>query len=236
MNNGSSTSARRHDARADSATLDWRTRASIAVAAFVIRLLSSTWRVTSIGRGDFEAESARGRTVLFSFWHGQMLSLIAEHKRPSAVLISDHRDGEIIAQIIRKFGLSVIRGSTSRGATRALLQSSRALHEGIDVGITPDGPRGPRHSYASGALIIAQRSGAPIIPIATCASRAWVLKTWDCFEIPKPFARVIVLYGAPIAVSASDARSAVTETARFATAMNVVAERAKLALQGEDTL
>ena len=206
-------------------------RMAITLAAFVIRVLSRTWRVTSLGREAFESQRVQGRTVLYSFWHGQMLSLIAEHKLPSAVLISDHRDGEIIARIIQKFGLSVIRGSTSRGASRALLQMSRALSNGTDVGITPDGPRGPRHSYAAGALIIAQRTGAPIIPIATIAARSWKLKTWDGFEIPKPFTRVVVVYDAPISVTALNAREASVDTERFKRAMDAVEARARRALQ-----
>jgi lysophospholipid acyltransferase (LPLAT)-like uncharacterized protein len=228
---GAKSAQRPRDEPRDAKPLGFGMRLTISVAAFVIRTLSRSWRVTSVGRESFEGERARGHPVLFSFWHGQMLSLIAEHKLPSSVLISDHRDGEIVARIIEKFGLSVIRGSTSRGASRALLQMSRALSDGTDVGITPDGPRGPRHAYASGALVIAQRTGAPIVPIATVASSSWILNTWDGFEIPKPFARVIVVYDTPIFVTSENARTAAADTARLAEAMDRVAERASATLR-----
>jgi lysophospholipid acyltransferase (LPLAT)-like uncharacterized protein len=193
-------------------TLDWKTRALVTVGAFVIGALARTWRVRSIGREHFDGERRVGRSVIFAFWHGQMLPLVVEHQRPSYMLISDHRDGEIITQIVKRFGVRTIRGSSSRGAARALLQLARTLQEGGDVGITPDGPRGPRHSFAPGTLLLAQRTGAPIIMLSAFASDAWRLNTWDQFEIPKPFARVTIVYDKPLRVAASDERPTTADT------------------------
>jgi lysophospholipid acyltransferase (LPLAT)-like uncharacterized protein len=109
-------------------------------------------------------------------------------------MISEHRDGEIIARVAQGLGLELVRGSSSRGAARALLAACRMIESGWNVAITPDGPRGPNHSVAPGAAIIAQRSGAPLLPVACVASRAWRLSSWDGFMIPKPFARVTVAY------------------------------------------
>ena len=108
------------------------------------------------------------------------------------MLISTHADGEIIARICEALGYRTIRGSTSRGGARALVEITRTLERGIEVAITPDGPRGPPHSIAPGTLYAAQRSNAPIVPIYVHASRAWHLATWDSFMIPKPFARLTI--------------------------------------------
>lgn len=207
--------------------LDWKTRAAISVGGFVIRMLARTWRIRAVGRESFDANRAAGKGAIFTFWHGQMLPLVAEHHRPTTVLISDHRDGEIITQIVSSFGCRAVRGSSSKGAARALLQLSRTLNEGNDIAITPDGPRGPRHSFAPGAVVLSQRTGASIVLLASYAKRVWRLNTWDGFEIPKPFAKVTVAYGEPFVVSADGAREAATDVDAVAAALVKLVERAK---------
>ena len=209
-----------------SPTLDWKTRAGISVGGFLIRALARTWRVRVEGREAVEAVRRSGQGVIFTFWHGQMLPLLAEHNRPTTVLISDHRDGEIITQIVSGFGCRAVRGSSSKGAARALLQLSRALNEGNDIAITPDGPRGPRHSFAPGAVVLSQRTSAPIAFMVSHTNRVWRLKTWDHFEIPKPFARVTVVYSEPFVVSADRARDATTEVETVKAALIALGERA----------
>lgn len=206
--------------------LDWKTRAAISVGGFIIRMLARTWRIRAVGRDTFDAGRVPGTAAIFTFWHGQMLPLVAEHHRPTTVLISDHRDGEIITQIVRGFGCRAVRGSSSKGAARALLQLSRTLTDGNDIAITPDGPRGPRHSFAPGALVLSQRTGAPIVLLASHASRVWKLNTWDGFEIPKPFARVTVAYGAPFVVQGDRARDAAIDVERVSRELRELAELA----------
>lgn len=207
--------------------LDWKTRAAIVVGGFLIRMLARTWRIRAVGRESFDANRAAGKGAIFTFWHGQMLPLVAEHRRPTTVLISDHKDGEIITQIVSGFGCRAVRGSSSKGAARALLQLSRTLNEGNDIAITPDGPRGPRHSFAPGAVVLSQRTGSPIVLLASYASHVWRLNTWDGFEIPKPFARVTVAYGEPFVVSAEGVREAATDVDAVAAALVKLGERAK---------
>src|SRR5258707_3590842 len=150
-----------------------------------------------------------------------MLPLLYFHRnRGIAVLVSEHGDGEIIARILRDFGFRLIRGSTSRGAARALIAVDRELREGFDVGITPDGPRGPRHSVAPGALLAAHRAGAKLMPLAAHASAFWQLGTWDRFIIPKPFARIAVAYGDATPVAADSARAAGAMTELLSSAMD----------------
>jgi lysophospholipid acyltransferase (LPLAT)-like uncharacterized protein len=130
--------------------------------------------------------------VIFAFWHGDLLMqpylYYRFRKQPKAnVLISDHFDGKIIARIMVFFRLGTIHGSTRRNAAKVLIQAMRSLKEGYDIGITPDGPKGPRHEVADGIMVMAQKTGAKVIVYACVPSRYWRLKSWDRFTIPKPF-------------------------------------------------
>jgi len=170
---------------------------------------------------------ASGQPFIYSLWHGHLLPLLWHHRGSGvAILISEHRDGELIARAAQWLGYRLIRGSTTRGAERALLSLVRELKGGRQVAITPDGPRGPARTFAPGALIAAQRSGAPILPVAASADRAWRLKSWDRFVIPKPFARVTVAYGAPTTVDAPSARAAADDAPRVEALMNATSELA----------
>jgi lysophospholipid acyltransferase (LPLAT)-like uncharacterized protein len=197
---------------------DWRHRFRVAVAAgigrLVVRVLGATWRVS---RG---ARSATSTPVVYSLWHGELLPLLWAHRGEGiVVLISTHADGEIIARIAASLGYGLARGSSSRGATRALVELSRAVESGRNVAVTPDGPRGPRHAFAPGVLVVAQRTGVPVVCARASASRAWRLRSWDRFVIPKPFARVTVRYGLPEIVAGTSARDAEAEAPRFARLM-----------------
>ncbi|MGQ0639415.1 MAG: lysophospholipid acyltransferase family protein [Gemmatimonadaceae bacterium] len=170
----------------------------------VIAMLARTWRIATVNTQSFETRREATRPVIFAFWHANMLPLLWQHRgQGAAVLISTHSDGEIIARICEALGYRTIRGSTSRGGARALVELVRALDSGIDVAITPVGPRGPAHSIAPGVVYTAQRADVPIIPTQVHASRAWRLKTWDRFMIPKPFARITIRYGDPLIVPTS---------------------------------
>jgi len=152
-----------------------------------------------------------------------MLPLLYHHRDEGvSVLISEHRDGELIARVAESLGFRTVRGSTSRGASRALVGLARELATGHDVAITPDGPRGPARSFAPGALIAAQRASAPVIGVGVSATAAWRLRTWDGFIIPKPFARVTIAYSDPVQLDAASARAATAETSRFQSLMSDV--------------
>ena len=122
-------------------------------------------------------------------------------QRRAKVMISDHKDGEIIARVISFFSIDAIRGSSSKGAVKALAQSFRELKSGIDVIITPDGPRGPYHSVADGAVVIAQKQNAPIQILNYEASKFWQLKSWDKMIIPKPFSKISYTLSPPFSVT-----------------------------------
>jgi len=200
-----------------------RVRWIARVGTALIRLLAMTWRVRVENDAELRAARASGRRVIFTLWHGELLPLLWHHRGEGiAVVISEHRDGEIIAQIAERLGYATVRGSSSRGASRALIGLVRALESGLDVAVTPDGPRGPAHVFAPGAAIAAQRTGAPLALIRATASRAWRLKSWDRFLVPKPFAQVRVVYGPLTFVEAPSPREATEQVPRLQAALDAI--------------
>ncbi|OQX59656.1 MAG: hypothetical protein B5M52_02755 [Helicobacteraceae bacterium 4484_230] len=130
--------------------------------------------------------------VIFAFWHGDLLMqpylYYKFRKKPYAqMLISDHFDGKIIAKIITYFRLGTIHGSTTRNAVKVLINAIRSLKAGYDIGITPDGPRGPRHEVADGIIMMAQKTKAKVIVFSCVPSKYTQLGSWDRFTVPKPF-------------------------------------------------
>jgi lysophospholipid acyltransferase (LPLAT)-like uncharacterized protein len=196
------------------------------VGTLIFRALARTWRLHVINAEPHRAIRATGQPVIYTFWHGTMLPLLWQHRKEGvAILISEHGDGEIIARIAHSLGYQSVRGSTSRGGERAILGTARELENGRDVAFTPDGPRGPRESFAPGALIVSQRTGAPLVLITVDAPRAWRLTSWDRFLIPKPFARVTIAYEDPVAVDAPDARAAAAQAPAWQERLRNLASR-----------
>jgi lysophospholipid acyltransferase (LPLAT)-like uncharacterized protein len=166
-----------------------------------IGVLGRTLRFEIEGRETWKALHARGEVVIFVFWHSRILPLAHLHRDEGAVvLISEHRDGELIARIIRRRGFGTARGSSTRGGARGLRTLLKALRDGRDLAITPDGPRGPARRMKLGPLVAARLSGAPIIPVAVGGEDVWRVRSWDRFVVPRPFARLKVRYGAPIRI------------------------------------
>lgn len=174
------------------------------LGAGLVWLLGKTWRITMIGQENVEEVWRQGKKACYAFWHGRLLALSYTHRGQGIrVLVSLHRDGEFIARIIEKLGFSPVRGSTTRGGFKALLEMVTASRK-ADIGISPDGPRGPRWKVQPGATYISSRALIPIVPLTDSASSAWVINSWDRFLIPKPFSKVVVIVGEAIWVD-SDA-------------------------------
>lgn len=186
--------------------------AAIMIGAY-IRLVHATSRWTLTGFENFEDAAKEGKGVILAFWHGRLLMAPAvrrETDRRVFMLISAHRDGEIIARGVKGFGIDFIRGSASnkdkpgkekRGAP-AIAQMIAALGEGHVVGFTPDGPTGPGEKAKPGVIRLAQLSGAPIIPAAYAVSRGRRLNSWDRFLLAAPFSRGYYHAGPAIRVPA----------------------------------
>jgi len=176
------------------------------LAPLLLRLLALTWRVQRTGDAGFARQRSTDPWIV-AMWHGRMLTLmpLRHHKnRGIGVLVSPSDDGEIAKRALRSFRYRIVRGSLSRGGARALREMHELLAANGQLVVTPDGPRGPRHAINVGITWLARATGAPILPVGVAVDRAWRLRSWDRFTIPKPFARIRVHYGDPVHV-ASDA-------------------------------
>jgi lysophospholipid acyltransferase (LPLAT)-like uncharacterized protein len=198
----------------------------------LIALLGSTLRWRTEGLEHFDAIAASGRQPIMAFWHGRILPATYFFRRRGIVVItSENFDGEWIAGIIERFGYETARGSTSRGARKALLQLTRDIAAGKPVGFTLDGPRGPAGVAQPGAVWLAKATGNPVLPFHLEASRHWTLNSWDHTQIPKPYATVALAVGTPIDVP-SDADEAMQDARRceLETSLKVLQQRASVML------
>ena len=180
-----------------------------------IRVVWATNR-WSVEGGEHPAKlNAAKRPYIGAFWHGRLLMMPFGWPRhmPLAMLISAHRDGRIIAEAVRYFGIDIIAGSSNRGAREALRRMVRAVKDGSCIAITPDGPDGPAMTATSGVIQVARLAQAPIEPITYATSRRIILNSWDRFHLPLPFGRGLFLIGEPIEVPA-DADEATIEQLR----------------------
>jgi lysophospholipid acyltransferase (LPLAT)-like uncharacterized protein len=168
------------------------------LGAGTVAALFATTRVEREGVENYERFRRQGTPVIFVFWHGQLLPLVHAHRHEGiVVLVSEHGDGEMITRVIERCGFGTVRGSSTRGGTTGLRGLVRAARAGRDLAITPDGPRGPRGELKPGALLAAQLTGCPVVPLALAASAAWRVSSWDGFLVPKPFATVRIEYLEP---------------------------------------
>jgi lysophospholipid acyltransferase (LPLAT)-like uncharacterized protein len=185
------------------------------LAAGLVRVLGATLRLTLDGVAPLVPLWHARRPLIYVVWHGRILMmpwlnarLRASHgARAPRVLVSLSRDGELMTRFVRRFGLDVVRGSSSRGAGTAVRALAATLSAGDDVAIVPDGPRGPREAFQPGAVALAALTGTPIVPLAVAAHPARQLATWDRFLVPLPFARCAAVFGEAMAVARDDDRA-----------------------------
>jgi hypothetical protein len=174
----------------------------------------------------------RNQPVIFAIWHNRLLMLPRVFDpsfptRQSFGLISASRDGDLIATFIERSGYGTIRGSSSRKGVLALRQLMDTLAANGNVLFTPDGPRGPVYEVSQGVIFLAQKSAAPIVPIHMEYSSCWRLKSWDRFVVPRPFATLRAIFGAPISIpSISDPEQFEAERRRLQNAMMSLVEQA----------
>jgi len=184
-----------------------RERLLALVGSIILKALFLTIRLRLDDRCGI-SRNAFPEPALLCFWHNRILGITcAFHRfypkklrRGVTVLTSPSRDGEILSQLVAAFGMGSVRGSSSRRGSRALLELVRLIREGGDIAITPDGPRGPRYSLGPGVILLAQSTGAAIVPIHASCSRSFRMKTWDGFIIPLPFSTISVTVGERIKI------------------------------------
>lgn len=186
---------------ADPARADWRLAALSGAAAGFIRLLRSTVRLRHHGDAAQRERERRGEPFILAFWHRHLLLMpYAYRGRRISVLVSQSRDGELIARTVAHLGIDSSRGSSSRGGAAGLRSLLRKAGEGIDIAFTPDGPRGPAGVVQPGVILAAAATGFPIHPVALAATRCRRLRSWDRFVVPLPLSTVHFVYGEPLRV------------------------------------
>lgn len=177
-----------------------------AVTLPAVRVLASSWRITVAHEERWRVLRQANRPHVFLLWHEALLPLLWQHRNQGvAIVVSEARDGQYLSDVATSLGYRTVRGSSTRGGARALLGAVRELRTSGAVAFTPDGPRGPRRELKPGVVAAAQRGGGVIVPIHAEADRAWRLHSWDRFMIPKPLARVRIIYGRPFEVAEGEA-------------------------------
>lgn len=173
------------------------------LAAVLVRLIGATWRIERHGHDPSDPRLRSSEPSIFALWHSQLLALIYTHRgRDAVVLVSRHRDGELVSRLLERLGYRTARGSSTRGGGEGLLSLLSHAEAGRSLAVTPDGPRGPAEVVKPGVIYLAARSGLPIVPIA-CASRpSRRLRSWDGMRVPGWFARLRVEAGAPLRIPA----------------------------------
>jgi lysophospholipid acyltransferase (LPLAT)-like uncharacterized protein len=178
----------------------WHPLAAGAGAA-ALRLLGATWRLRRTNTGEVDRWLAGGGRCIYALWHCRMLSCIYSYRDLGvAALVSRSRDGELIAGVIERLGYIAARGSSSRGGQQGFQELLRFAAAGRSLTLTPDGPRGPKEVLKPGLVRLASLTGLKVLPVASASQGAWVLRSWDGFRVPRPFARVLIAYGEPVEV------------------------------------
>jgi lysophospholipid acyltransferase (LPLAT)-like uncharacterized protein len=172
----------------------------------LIRLLYATMRVRVLGHEIPKAYHDRGEGTINVFWHARLLMLPFAYvgTKSPYILISSHGDGEIIANVMKCFGFSLVRGSSSKMGTKALKEMVKLARQNHDLGITPDGPRGPAEEVKPGVPLLGRLTGRPIIPLAYSCSRAKRFNSWDRFMLPYPFSRGVIIWGEALTIGAEE--------------------------------
>lgn len=184
--------------------LKWDGRVAAFAIYSAISSFSKTWRTTIVDDiGNIKAP------VIFALWHNRLALCMVAYERFAkqkfpgaglAAMISASKDGGLLAGVLEYFQVTPVRGSSSRRGRQALLEMTRLLESGMTAAITPDGPRGPRYKAQTGVIALSQLSGAPIVPVTMRTDRVWKLRSWDQFQIPKPFARCEIHFKKPMVV------------------------------------
>lgn len=189
-------------------------RAADLVFYSLIYLIGKTARFEVVGWENHEAATRNGGMPILNFWHeGIFFATYWFRHRRIVVLSSKSFDGEYIGRFIKRFGYGTVRGSSTRGAVGALIEMSRLMRAGCPTGFSIDGPTGPPHVAKMGSVLLAKKSGHPLLPFTITAKNYWKIPSWDSLQVPMPFTRAQLRIGIPIHVP-SDADDAVLQAKR----------------------
>jgi lysophospholipid acyltransferase (LPLAT)-like uncharacterized protein len=175
--------------------------------AFLLKVFNLSIRWRNEGQLKDKNFWNKGGPRICAFWHGRQLLMSFtksdfERKTPLYTLTSEHQDGQMISSAVSWLGIRSIKGSSSRSGSRAARQMLDCLEKGYHVGITPDGPKGPKYHVKPGVIFLASQSGCLIYPMSYGAKRCWVFNSWDGMILPKPFSKAVRIVGDPVFVPA----------------------------------
>lgn len=201
----------------------------------LVRLIGSTIRFEAKGTERFDEVAAAGKIPIYCFWHDRIVSGTYYFRgRGIIVLSSTSFDSEYTARCIQRFGFGIIKGSSTRGGVQALVNMIRMMRQGYAMAFTADGPKGPRYEAKAGPVLLAKKTGNPLVPFVFECMRFRTLRSWDRLQIPLPFTRCVLIVGDPIYVDANaDDAQIETKQAEFQTSLdNLVAEGERWRLNG----
>jgi lysophospholipid acyltransferase (LPLAT)-like uncharacterized protein len=186
----------------------WREKFLIRLADLsfylLISLIGKTIRFETQGWENFESIEKSGKQPIYAFWHNRIfLATYFFRNRGIVVITSQSLDGEYIARFIQRFGYGAVRGSSTRGGVGALVEMIRLMRKGLPMGFTVDGPKGERYVAKTGAILLAKKTGNPVMPFSVETKSYWTINSWDKLQIPKPFSRAKVIIAEPIHVDPS---------------------------------
>jgi len=171
------------------------------LASLMIRFLGLTMKIETLFEERVRPFWEEDRRMILAFWHGRLLMIPLCYKgKVIRLLISQHKDGELVARAMKRFGYDSIRGSSTRGGTAAMKAMIRSIRES-DIAITPDGPKGPKYVVQEGTVALARMSGVPVVPVTFASSRKKIFGSWDAFNLPFPFSRGLFVWGEPFHVA-----------------------------------
>jgi len=223
---------------ADLSGYSFKQRLIIRLADFafysLINLIGRTIKFEVTGWEIHEQIMRRGQLPIYVFWHERIfLTTYWWRDRRLIVLTSKSFDGEYIARFIQRFGYGTVRGSSTRGGVGAVVELVRLMRQGCGVGFTIDGPKGPPRVAKMGAVLLAKKTGHPILPVTMALERHWTAPTWDNFQVPKPFSRACVMVAAPIYVAAdADEAELSARNEQLQTALDELTKRGELWREG----
>ena len=178
-------------------------RAADLAFFLAIKLICKTVKFEIDGRENWEAAMQDNRIPIYTFWHNRIfLGTYFFQRRGIVIMTSRSFDGEYIARFIQRFGYGAVRGSSTRGGVGAVVEMARVMRAGCPTCFVVDGPKGPPHVAKMGAVLLAKRTGHPVLPVTMALHWLWKLPSWDSFQIPKPFTRAKILVAPPIFVAA----------------------------------
>lgn len=185
----------------------------INILPFILQLIVRLIYLTNKKTYHYSCDIGQDKSIIVAMWHGDLLMQPLNYRnfRPSGkikVIVSEHRDGETIRKVVEYLGIDSIQGSSSKGGAKALITAIKSLKKGIDVAITPDGPRGPIYSIADGIVALSQKTDTQIVPFSSIPSKYWQFRSWDKFIVPKPFGTIDFFVGEPFNVNSLDLEEA----------------------------